>query len=136
MPEITTTTNTRRIYRDVSLTFARNPVTHDVVTVTDADAVKRSIRFLLLSRAGETPFYPNFGSRLYNFLFEPFDQITTVLIESEITATIQAFEPRVNIQELTVSTDEANNAYRVNLVFNLVNQVQPLSFTLYLSRLR
>ena len=136
MPEITTTTNTRRIYRDVSLTFARNPVTHDVVTVTDADAVKRSIRFLLLSRAGETPFYPNFGSRLYNFLFEPFDQITTVLIESEITATIQAFEPRVNIQELTVSTDEANNAYRVNLVFNLVNQVQPLTFTLYLSRLR
>lgn len=136
MPEITTITNTRRIYRDVSLTFARNPVTHDVVTVTDADAVKRSIRFLLLSRAGETPFYPNFGSRLYNFLFEPFDQITTVLIESEITATIQAFEPRVNIQELTVSTDEANNAYRVNLVFNLVNQVQPLTFTLYLSRLR
>jgi phage baseplate assembly protein W len=136
MPEITTITNTRRIYRDVSLTFARNPVTHDVVTVTDADAVKRSIRFLLLSRAGETPFYPNFGSRLYGFLFEPFDQITTVLIKSEITATLEAFEPRMNIQELTVSPDEEKNAYQINLVFNLVNQVQPLTFTLYLSRLR
>ena len=37
---------------------------------------------------------------------------------------------------LNMVRQNAYNAYRVNLVFNLVNQVQPLSFTLYLSRLR
>jgi len=136
MAEITVTSNTRRTYRDVSLTFARNPVTHDIVTVTDTDAVKRSIRLLLLSRAGETPFFPNFGSRLERLLFEPIDPITTALIEDEIAVTLQAFEPRVNIQELTVTPVEDQNEYQVNLVFNLVNQVQPLTFTLYLTRLR
>lgn len=136
MAEITVTSNTRRTYRDVSLTFARNPVTHDIVTVTDTDAVKRALKFLLLSRTGETPFYPNFGSKLHQLLFEPIDPITTVLIEHEIAATIEAFEPRVNIQELTVTPVEDQNEYQVNLVFNLVNQVQPLTFTLYLTRLR
>ena len=73
MPEIPTTFTKTRPYKDVSLTFARNVVTSDVVSVSDADAVKRSLKLLLMSRTGETPFFPEFGSRIYRLLFEPID---------------------------------------------------------------
>lgn len=136
MPEITVTNTRRRQYKDISLTFARNPVTHDVVAVSDTDAVKRALKVLLMSRAGETPFFPNFGSRLHTLLFEPIDPITTVLLQHEIGDTITAFEPRVNIEELSVVPTSDELGYDVNILFSIANQTQPITLTVYLTRLR
>ena len=136
MPEISTSYSTRRQYRDVSLTFGRNVVTSDVVTVTDADAVKRSLKLLLLSRTGETPFFPEFGSRIAAMLFEPIDPITTLLLQHEIEATIAAYEPRIRIQELSLVPSADEQGFTLNCLFTIVNQVAPVTLTLYLSRLR
>ena len=136
MPEISTIFSTTRPYKDVSLTFARNVVTSDVVTVSNEDAVKRSLKLLLTSRAGETPFFPEFGSRIFTLLFEPIDPITTVLLQHEIRATIDAYEPRVSIRQLTVVPSDDENGYTIACLFTIVNQVAPVTLTLYLSRLR
>ena len=32
-----------RKFKDISLSFARNPVTNDIIAITDADAIKRSV---------------------------------------------------------------------------------------------
>lgn len=136
MPELTATTSKEQLYRDLSLTFARNPVTHDVAIVTGPDAVKRSLRFLLLSNAGETPFYPNFGTRLNALLFEPIDVITTLLIRDEILTTIAAYEPRVRVTELDVIPDEEQNRYQINMTFTILTQSQPITLSLFLTRLR
>ena len=136
MPEISTKFSGTRSYKDLSLTFARNVVTSDVVTVSDADAVKRSLKLLLLSRTGETPFFPDFGSRIFTLLFEPIDPITTFLLQHEIEATIVAYEPRIRILQLVVTPTNDEQGYDVNLYFALVNQVTPITLTLYLSRLR
>ena len=136
MPEISTIFTKTRPYKDVSLTFARNVVTSDVVTVSGADAVKRSIKLLIMSRAGETPFFPEFGSRIFALLFEPIDPITTVLLQHEIHATIAAYEPRVNIRQLTATPSSDEQGYDIDCLFTIVNQVAPITLTLYLSRLR
>jgi phage baseplate assembly protein W len=136
MPELSTTFTTRRAYKDVSLTFAKNPITNDVVAVTGAAAVKRSLRLLLSLDTGETPFLPEFGTRLRQLLFEPIDPITTVMLRQEIVATIVAFEPRVTIRQLSVIPSADEHTYEINLLFTLINQTQPLTLTLYLSRLR
>jgi phage baseplate assembly protein W len=136
MPEISTSFSTPRVYKDISLTFARNVVTSDVVTVSDADAIKRSLKLLLLSRTGETPFFPEFGSRIYTMLFEPLDPITTLLLQHEIEATVAAYEPRVRILQLSVVPSLDEQGYDVNFYFTIVNQVAPITLTLYLSRLR
>ena len=136
MPEIPTTFTKTRPYKDVSLTFARNVVTSDVVAVTDAAAVKRSLKLLLMSRTGETPFFPEFGSRIYRLLFEPIDPITTRLLQHEIQSTIDAYEPRVNIRQLTVTPSSDEQGYDIECFFNIVNQSAPVTLTLYLSRLR
>ena len=136
MPEISTIFSTTRPYKDVSLTFARNVVTSDVVTVSGADAVKRSLKLLIMSRAGETPFFPEFGSLIFPLLFEPIDPITTVLLQHEMRATIAAYEPRVNIRQFTVTPSSDELGYDIDCLFTIVNQVSPVTLTLYLSRLR
>lgn len=136
MPELSTTYSVTRPYKDLSLTMAKNPITNDVVTVTGPESVKRSLKFLLSINPGETPFFPDFGTNVARYLFEPIDPITTVLIHREIENAITTYEPRVRIQQLTVVPTVDESRYQVNLLFSLVNQTEPLTLTLYLSRLR
>lgn len=125
-----------RQYSDFSLTFALNPVTNDIVAVTGFESIKRAIKNLLLTNAGEVPFFPLFGSNLQRMLFEPIDAITSALIESEITATITAYEPRVSILALIITPTPDESQYRVDLALQLLNLASPITLTLFLERLR
>jgi|SRR5579872_1731618 len=136
MAQIDITTTRTRVYKDLSLTFALNPITNDVMTVIGDDAVKRSIKNIIMTQAGEVPFFPRFGSRLNALLFDPIDPITTALISSEVEATITGFEPRVKILDLVVTPSEDEHQYQVTLTLQLLNQIEPITFTLFLTRLR
>ncbi len=130
------TVTTPREYKDLSLTFGRNPVTNDVVAVTGVEAVKRALKNIIFTVAGEVPFFPNFGSRLHRLLFEPADAITTILLESELRASIEAFEPRTRIESLIVTATPDESRYQIDLTVSLVNLSSPVTLTLFLSRLR
>jgi phage baseplate assembly protein W len=136
MAEIDIQSTQNRQYKDLSLTFGRNPVTNDVITVSGVDAVKRAIKNLLLTQAGEVPFFPDFGSRLQRILFEPIDAITSAQIESEIRAILGAYEPRCGILQLLINPTPDESQYQVDLVLQLVNLVTPITLTLFLQRLR
>ena len=125
-----------REYKDMSLSMGRNPVTNDIIAVTSEEAVKRSIKNLLNTNAGEVPFFPDFGTRINELLFEPIDPITTVLLEGELRATIEAFEPRARILTLTATASEDENRYNIYIVFRLNNLAEPVTLSLFLSRLR
>lgn len=136
MAEVSTLGTRNREYKDISLTFARNPVTNDITAVVGADAVKRAVRHLLMTFAGEVPFFPNFGSSLHRLLFEPINILTTVSLESEIRTTILAYEPRVTIQSLIVTPTEDELRYQIDLTFRILNTTEPVQLTLFLTRLR
>ena len=59
-----------RIYSDLDLDFTRNPVTSDVVKLTDVEAVKRSVKNLIQTNHYERPFHPEIGSDVRALLFE------------------------------------------------------------------
>lgn len=136
MAEINFTTTRAQQYKDLSLSMDKNPVTSDVIAVSDAEAVKRSIKTLLYTVAGEVPFFPEFGSRLNRLLFEPIDPITTALLNSEIAATIQGFEPRVKMTALNITPTPDESKYQVDIELQLIALAQPMSVSLFLSRLR
>ena len=125
-----------REYRDININFEKNPVTDDVLAVTGADAVKKSVRSILMTQAGEVPFLPNFGSRLTRLLFEPMDGITTSMLDSEIRTSITTFEPRVTIRDLTITPTPDEHQYQVDLVLQLVNLPTPITLTIFLTRIR
>ena len=49
-----------RAFKDINLSFKRHPVTNDVVTIRDEDAIKRSVKNIIFTILGEKPFEPRF----------------------------------------------------------------------------
>lgn len=109
-------------FRDLSITFDKNPVTDDLLVTKNEQAIKRSLFNLVLTKPGERFFNPNIGCGVSGLLFEPLDFITAGLIQSEIEYTINAFEPRVALKQVDVELDEYNNAFQVSIAYTIIGQ--------------
>lgn len=123
-------------YSDLDLLFSPNPTTGDVNPVRDIEAIKRSVKNLVLTNFNERPFQPEIGSGLRNLLFEPADPITIHDIEQAIIRTITNFEPRVQVLDVQIIDNVDNNEYTVNIEFQILANEQIGSSTLILERLR
>ena len=110
-----------RVYKDLNLNFTRNPVTGDVATVTDVNAVKRSIRNLLLTNHYERPFHPEIGSDIPALLFENFGPITGNQLSRNIEEMILNFEPRARVEPVECFPVPDSNRYDVRIYFYVEN---------------
>lgn len=126
----------KRLYSDIDFSFRRTPGKNDVSVSYDEMAVIRSVRHLLLTKKYERPFQSNLGSRVENFLFEPISFLTAQSIKREIEDTINYYEPRVRLTQVTVDEDVDNNRYSVGLEFFIGNNVEPTAINLILERTR
>lgn len=125
-----------RIYSDLNLNFTKNPATKDVARLTDVEAVKRSVRNLILTNRFERPFHPEIGSSIRDLLFEPITPLNAVLLEDRIEEVIVNFEPRVTLNQIIVQDDIDNNRYSVTISFYVNNTPEPVTITEFLQRLR
>jgi phage baseplate assembly protein W len=128
-------TTPTKLYKDIDLTFAKT-TSNDVAKRIDVNAVKQSIKNLLLTRPGERPFQPNLGSELYSILFEPMDAVTVETLKGVISTCIGNYEPRVKLQEVAVSPNYDENAYDVSLYFYIIGIYSPVTFNLTMQRVR
>lgn len=125
-----------RIYSDIDFTFTKKPVTADVALSYDAQAVTRSIRNLLNTQNYDRLFNPDLGSQITGLLFENISPIVAVTMEGLIKNLIKAYEPRANVQSVTVNAMPDTNAYRVTISFYIENATQPTTTTILLERNR
>jgi phage baseplate assembly protein W len=128
--------NIQKLYSDIDFTFTKRPVIGDVALSYDQQAVIRSVRNLLLTNHFERPFNPQLGSNIDALLFEPSSPLTASLLENDIKTTIQNFEPRARLNEVTVTASADQNAYNVYLSFYIENATLPTTVTLLLERNR
>ena len=110
-----------RIYRDLNLNFSINPVTSDVTTVTDVNAVKRSVRNLLLTNHYDRPFHPEIGSNIQALLFENFGPITANQLSRAIEEMIGNFEPRARVTHVECTPVADSNSYSIVINFYVEN---------------
>lgn len=108
-----------RYYSDLDLGFKKNPNTNDLARKFDAAAVKQSIRNIILTRKGEKPFDPNFGSNVSNFLFEQFDSVTRLALVAAVENSIQNYEPRVELLSVEVNSYDERNAINIILEYRI-----------------
>ena len=96
-----------RAFKDINLSFKRHPVTNDVVTIRNEDAIKRSVRNIIFTILGEKPFDPTFGSVMNDSLFELSTSLNEIRISDEITSSLNRFEPRISniVVNTTVQPD-------------------------------
>lgn len=126
-------------FKDISLSFKRNPLTDDIITISNETAIARSIRNIVYTQYGEKFFNPRFGCDIQNTLFENLDEITSSVIRDKIRTSIINYEPRVRLIRVDVSPNYDGNEFNVAIVFEIIgidinSQVQRLEFVLQPTR--
>ena len=126
-----------RQYTDLDLFFAKKATSKDISKVTDIQAVKRSIRNLVLTNHYEKPFHPEIGSGVRDMLFEPMTQITAHILTRKIEDVIENFEPRARLMSVRAQPNLDRNEYECTIEFFVVNAPTELvDLTVFLERLR
>ena len=126
-----------RIYKDLNLIFSPHPNTKDITKKTDIEAVKQSVKNLVLTNHYERPFHPEIGSNVTDILFEPMTPLTANLLTKQISEVITNFEPRARLVSVNANPRLDQNEYEVTINFYIVNIPGELvSFTTMLERLR
>lgn len=123
-------------FKDLKVNFKPHPITSDLQVVKDDAAIKQAIVNLLLTVPGERPFQPQLGSKLSRLLFEPLDFAIAALIKNEINDTIRKYEKRVKVVSLFVEPNFEDNAFDVNLEFEIRGRedAAPLEINFLLQR--
>ena len=124
-------------FLDLSASFQNNPLSNDLITLKNENAIARSVRNLILTTQGERPFQPVLGSNVNNLLFDNMDKLTAAALKDEIRNTIENYEPRVEIEEIIVDPNFENNEFNVTIQYYIVGidvPEQELSFVLESTR--
>ena len=114
-----------RAFKDINLSFKRHPVTNDVVTIRDEDAIKRSVRNIVFTILGEKPFDPNFGSVINDSLFELDTSLNQVRVSDEITQSLLSYEPRIGNVEVTASIYPDSNELNCTVQYDIIGISAP-----------
>ena len=124
-------------FKDIGSAFQINPLSNDLLAIKNETAIARSVRNLIFTLQGERFFNPDLGSRVSRALFENIDRISASVIEDEIRNTIDNFEPRVRLIDVSVAPDYSNNEFNVTLSYDIIGidvLPQQLSFALQQTR--
>ena len=73
------------------------------LTQLESQQIKSDLIHLLLTRRGSRYYLPDFSTRLYEFLFEPFDGLTFDAIQSDIRDAVQNFMPNLLLNQITIT---------------------------------
>ena len=126
-----------RQYTDLDLFFSKKATSKDISKVTDIQAVKRSIRNLVLTNHYEKPFHPEIGSGVRGMLFEPMTPLTAHILTRKIEDVITNFEPRARLISVRAQPNLDRNEYECTVQFYVVNAPTELvDLTVFLERLR
>ena len=130
-------TRISRAFKDINLSFKPHPVTKDITSLRNENAIKRSVRNLVQTIPTERFFNSILGSSIRDSLFGFVDFGTASIIEKQIQTTIENYESRIDNLEVNVDPRPDQNEYEVVIIFDIVGQelpTQEFSFILKATR--
>jgi len=129
------------LYHNSNATFATpshytysNPA--DLVKRYDENAIKASVKNLILTTNYERKFHPEIGSQIRGLLFEPATPMLGAVLERTIRQTIDNFEPRVSLDQVDCKVNPDNNSVDVSIYFTILNTQTPQFLNIVLERTR
>ena len=114
-----------RAFKDINLSFKRHPVTNDVLTVSNEDAIKRSVKNIIFTILGEKPFEPTFGSVINQSLFDLNTNLNEIRISDEIQQSLLNYEPRIDNIVVTASIYPDSNELNCTVQYDIVGIPAP-----------
>ena len=124
------------IYSDINLAFTPHPITGELTTKKGRDAVRQSVKSLILTNFYERPFKPDIGCDVRSSLFELFTPVTQQKMENAIKEVIENYEPRAQLIDVYVEDRPDLNAMTVSVAFYIKNDPNPVVLDVILERVR
>lgn len=93
----------------------------DIVTDTDIQAIRNSLKNIFTTKKGQMLLSPDFGTNLEQFLFEPVNDTYAKVIGNAILNGIENYEPRINVLSVNVIQDPENSLYKITLIYEFIN---------------
>jgi phage baseplate assembly protein W len=76
------------------------------MTETPEREVRANLIHLLLTKKGSRYFLPDFGTRIYEYIFDQNDMVTFNLIEEEIRDGVKKYIPNLDINSINIMSAE------------------------------
>lgn len=109
--------------KDFSFSFKKHPVTKDISVVSKEAAVKQSLKNIVLTSFNEKIREPAFGGNVRSQLAQLITPLALQNIKDNITNAIEQHEPDVDIIDIGVATENANDI-NVVIIYNVLNSTQ------------
>jgi phage baseplate assembly protein W len=126
----------RVVYSDFFTDLDKHPIRSTVLRKTNVDAVKQSLRNLMLTDRGERLFQPNLGGNIRAMLFENITAQTFLTMQEHIKDVIEAHEPRADVIDVYIAQTSQEHEVQITIVFRVVNVQEPVTLELLLERVR
>jgi phage baseplate assembly protein W len=123
-------------FKDIPLGFNAHPLTGNIKALENTDAVKQSVRNIVLTNFYERPYNSIFGGNIRAQLFENMDVLTEYNISKDIRQALDNFEPRAIIDDIKTQVVEDRNALNVTIRFRIKNNSNPITVGILLERVR
>lgn len=133
---LTPRTRSAEFFSDFTRNLDQVPGRGDVSRVINENAVRESIKNLILTDRGERLMQPTIGCDIRGSLFENVDANTMLILQENIKTTIKTYEPRCNLRDVEVFGNTDNNDLQVTIVFSVINTTTTSSLTIDLNRVR
>jgi len=121
-------------FAELDLNFTAHPVTEDIVAKKDANAIRQSVKNILLTNHYERPFKPNFGSNLRGMLFEANDPLMGHRIKESIVNALSILEPRIG--RVAVDIVQRDNSVDVRVAYVIMGSASHQELEFSVSRVR
>jgi len=131
-----TTITNNIFFSDLRSDLAVNPANDDVILSVNEKAIETSIINLLQTNFYERPFQPEIGSNIRSLLFELATPQMQYNLKEAVLETIQNFEPRCQVLDILVESNEDEHNLKVYITFQAINAERPVTFDLVLNRVR
>mgnify|MGYP002636784803 FL=1 len=126
----------QEIFSDLDLAFIPHPITGNLGKKANREAVRQSVKSLVLTDYFERPFKSDIGCSIRYFLFELFTPPVKQQMERAIREVIKNYEPRADVFEVLVEERPDLNALTVSVAFMILNDPDPVILDVILERVR
>lgn len=125
-------------YSDFLVNFNAHPNQKDLMRNVNIDAVRRSVRNLIMTNKYDRLMNGDIGANIRRILFESFSPAIVSEIQNSIHYTLKKYEPRAILYNNSVVVDASTdlNYINVKVTFGIANIIDPVSVELNLKRLR
>ena len=114
----------------------QHPIKKDITLLEDDEAVKMSIKNIVLTNKKEKRFQSNFGGNMRNYLFEDIDFILQESIKDDLIDLITRYESRITELKIKNMTSPDDNTLSFTIQYKILNYPQPFTLDMVINKVR